>query len=184
MRDLLGVVLCGGRSSRMGRDKAALPHPDGTTYVHHAIERMHEVCAQVCVAGQCAIPVEVPVLKDIIAHQGPMTGILNALLHAAEQGLHACLVTPVDMPRLSAQDLVRFRDTWCAYHTICVGRDTKSRQIQPLVAVYPVTVTDALASYAERDRSLAGWLAKQSVKEVMLSANACHNVNTPDDLVR
>lgn len=181
MQDLLGVVLCGGRSSRMGRDKAALPHPGGTTYVHHAIERMRKVCDHVCVAGRCAVSVNVPVLEDAISHQGPMTGILNALAYAAEQGLHACLVTPVDMPRLSSQDLLRFREVWSVHHMICVGRETKSGQTQPLVAIYPITVTESLASYAQRDRSLVGWLGQQSVMEIMLSADACHNVNTPAD---
>ena len=181
MQELLGVVLCGGRSSRMGRDKACLLHPDGTTYVRHAIDRMREVCDQVCVAGRCSTSVDVPVLEDPVAYQGPITGILNALVYADKHTCKAALVTPVDMPQLSSQDLARFVNAWASQHTICVGRESMSGQIQPLVAVYPVALTQSLKSYSEQDRSLVGWISQQSPIKIALSVEACHNVNTPSD---
>ncbi|MGI9473048.1 MAG: molybdenum cofactor guanylyltransferase [Rubripirellula sp.] len=181
MQRLLGVVLCGGRSSRMGRDKATLAHPEGGTFVSHAIERVRPLCEEVCIAGSFSSTVDVPVLEDPVAHEGPIVGILQALAFADQKGFAACLVTPVDMPYLSSEDLERLQQAWAMHQQLCCGREESNGQIQPLVAVYPVSHAESLANHARNDRSLVEWLKTQTAIEVPLSPSACHNVNKPED---
>lgn len=90
-----GVVLAGGRSSRMGRDKARLPLPGGTCFLEHALGLMRELpLARVLVSGDR--PGGIP---DPVPGTGPIGGIYGIARTVDVQGL---LVIPVDMPLLRA----------------------------------------------------------------------------------
>ena len=47
---LIGCVLCGGQSRRMGRAKALLRRPDGVTYLEHAAQRLSKCCDRLVVS--------------------------------------------------------------------------------------------------------------------------------------
>ena len=97
-----GVVLAGGRSSRMGRDKAALV-VDGRTLLDRAIDALHAAgAARVIVAGGGRATV-----VDRVAGQGPVGGIASVLATGVEG---AVLVMPVDMPGLEAGALRQLVD--------------------------------------------------------------------------
>jgi molybdopterin-guanine dinucleotide biosynthesis protein A len=89
-----GIVLAGGRSSRMGRDKALLVH-GGATLLDRAVALLRDSgAAQVLVSG------ERPAhggIGDRVPGQGPVGGIASVL---ARCGGDAILVVPVDMPDL------------------------------------------------------------------------------------
>lgn len=182
---LLGVVLCGGKSSRMGRSKSLLPHPDGGRFIDHAVCQLRSVCDAACVAGAAnetfdAIGCEF--LTDKVAYQGPVSGIVNALQHAAKNDFSACLVTPVDMPHLTGQPLATLKHAWTKNDilTCGIGQDGK---LQPLVAIYPIETLPMLQQLAgSADRSLYRWITKQPHQTVLLAGDAGHNVNRPEDL--
>ena len=67
---LLGVVLCGGRSSRMGQDKAMLPHPSGGTFATHAADRLAKICDQVCISGESVEIAGVSLIEDPVRLPG------------------------------------------------------------------------------------------------------------------
>lgn len=76
-----GVVLAGGRSTRMGQDKAALML-GGEPLVRRVVERLRQALVEVIVAGPAEIGVLVPgvrVVPDLQAGQGPLAGIGAAL---------------------------------------------------------------------------------------------------------
>lgn len=185
---LLGVVLCGGRSQRMGRDKASLLHPSGVSFLQHAVIRLKRVCDRVCISTSPDRSLEdiegVDLLHDPVAFQGPVVGVAQALQHAGSHGFSACLVTPVDMPDLTAEDLTRLRDQWHRdpNRVICAV-DARTGQLQPLVTIYPIGLADELRSLAaSKDRRLYRWIEKQSPVLIPLSAPAVRNVNSPEDL--
>lgn len=82
-----GFVLAGGKSSRMGRNKAMLPWPgpDGGTLLSHAVDRVRKVCASVQICGLvsdlegCSAGPALAVLPDSIPDAGPLGGIVSAL---------------------------------------------------------------------------------------------------------
>jgi molybdopterin-guanine dinucleotide biosynthesis protein A len=103
---LYGLVLAGGKSTRMGRDKSALEY-HGAPQVRHAYEQLTSRCDQVFVssreeqAGEAHLE-GLPLLFDAFLNAGPMAGILSA------QRLHpnaAWLVLACDLPYVEAETL-------------------------------------------------------------------------------
>ena len=191
---LLGVVLCGGQSKRMGRDKASLSCPASPssgqspavdedlprTFLTHAVDRLRGLCGQIAVSGHCSVAHRQVVIRDDVDHQGPIHGVLASLRFAKQQGLAGCLMTPVDMPHLDGDDLGRVIQAWEASSVLTVA---VSDRIEPLVAIYPTAIVDDLKSYLDRgDRSLMRWIQSIDHQSVVLSDRSCHNVNTPSDL--
>jgi molybdenum cofactor guanylyltransferase len=87
---LTGFVLAGGKSARMGRDKALLDW-HGRTLLDHMIALVARVADRVHVVGRDALP-------DRLQGLGPLSGIATAL-EASETD--ANLVVAVDLPFLS-----------------------------------------------------------------------------------
>ena len=69
--DLSGFVLAGGKSSRMGRDKALLKWREGTL-LDHMVDLLRTVANPVTVVGRDSLPDRVPGL-------GPLSGIATGL---------------------------------------------------------------------------------------------------------
>lgn len=64
--DIIGVVLCGGQSRRMGRDKASMRTPDGRTWLDTAVCRLRTVVAEVVVSGSNGSAGEWKTIADAI----------------------------------------------------------------------------------------------------------------------
>ena len=95
--ELLGVVLAGGRSRRMGTDKALLPFGKDTL-LGHQVRLLTRLCARVVVSGTYTG-------FDCIADARPDGGPLAGLSAAAAAWPGALLVLPVDMPLMTAEAL-------------------------------------------------------------------------------
>jgi molybdopterin-guanine dinucleotide biosynthesis protein A len=99
-----GYVLVGGRSERMGADKATLLIA-GRPMVEYAIATLREICSEVYLCGSRPDLAEyAPVLPDSRESAGPLTALVAAVQHAAELGNDELAVTlPVDTPLLPAR---------------------------------------------------------------------------------
>ncbi len=94
-----GIVLAGGRSSRMGRDKAMLPWC-GRTLLDHMRDRLREAgAARVVISGDYPDP---DAIADRIGDGGPAAAFAQ-LASVLEDG--PWLLVPVDMPLLDAATL-------------------------------------------------------------------------------
>ena len=92
-----GYVLAGGRSSRMGRDKALL-ELGGKPLVLHAVVKLRRICMEVCVlSNNPTLDMYAPLVKDVHPDCGPMGGMEAALLHSRYDWN---LFLPVDVPFL------------------------------------------------------------------------------------
>lgn len=190
MEDPVGVVLAGGRSSRMGRDKATL-RLDGRTLARRAADLLAAVCPEVVVAdrGRGVVP-GVPSVADG-AGRGPAAGLLGAAREAPGRALLvlACDLPGVPAPLLAALvELARRRGADLAL-------PRSPRGPEPLVAVYG---PKALAALAERvaggEQALVGLLGRADLAVTVLEGEALErfgdpvevfrNVNTPEDLPR
>lgn len=102
-----GAILMGGDSTRLGRDKAALPWGEGTLleHVHHILAPL---CAEVVLVTRpdrvdqvrAVAPSGSRVIPDVLSGRGPLVGIHAALSQAACERV---LVVGCDMPWLSAR---------------------------------------------------------------------------------
>jgi molybdenum cofactor guanylyltransferase len=92
-----GYVLAGGKSSRMGRDKALLELA-GKPLVLHAVTKLRRVCVEVSIlGGNFELEAYAPVVQDLHNGCGPMAGIEAALLSSRYDWN---LILPVDVPFL------------------------------------------------------------------------------------
>jgi molybdopterin-guanine dinucleotide biosynthesis protein A len=99
MDRVTGAVLAGGRSTRLGRDKALLAL-DGEPLLARAVRLLREVCAEVLVVGpleRASVVPGVRVLADERPSSGPLGGIATALRAMSGDRL---LAVATDMPFL------------------------------------------------------------------------------------
>ena len=140
------VILAGGKSSRMGRPKAMLPFR-GEPLITHVVRGLRPLFADVVVvaaAGQELPELPATLVRDEVAHQGPVGGIAYGL---GACGGAAAFVTSCDVPFLS-RPLVSHLVSRLPGHDVVVpyweGR------FQPLHAVYRRSVLPLLEGQLER----------------------------------
>jgi len=174
---LTGIVLAGGRSSRMGRDKAGLAWRSGQTFLDRAVGQLREAgCRSVIVSGERPGHDCVP---DRWPGQGPLGGIAS-VLEARPALLGRLVIVPVDMPRLHPDSLrsligivrgdgARYADVPLPM-VLCL-----SDRLRSVVAVM-------MQSEARSLRALARGLDMAVVEPTPADARA--NINTPAELQR
>lgn len=183
---LAGVVLCGGRSARMGVDKATITF-EGTTLLERALARLDAVCDPVLIAagdasGRVAGRLSV---ADPVPGAGPLGGLVAAL-RASPHRLLA--VVAVDLPWIDPR-LIRMLAARIGDGDVAVCET--ARGIEPLHAVYATSMLAAAeAALAGSDRSLrrlieeseAVRLTESEWRDAGISDRFTRNVNTPLDL--
>ena len=92
-----GYVLAGGRSTRMGRDKALL-ELGGRSFVQHAVRKLQCLADEVFIlSNRPEFATLAPLVPDLRESSGPLSGIEAALAHTSREWI---LVLPVYMPFL------------------------------------------------------------------------------------
>ena len=145
MSTLGAMILCGGRSSRMGRDKATLPFGD-ETLLERVLRKLAPVSARRMVVGRRAqalpeLPGDVQVVFDEVPDQGPLGGLAPGL-RAAADAVPAWFVTSCDVPFVSPSLVSFLGDRLADDVDVVVPR--VDGFLQPLTAVYRPEVLPAL----------------------------------------
>jgi molybdopterin-guanine dinucleotide biosynthesis protein A len=173
-----GYLLAGGRSTRMGRDKALLPFRGGrlAEVVARAVE---EAAGSVTVVGRPEL-LAYPTIADLYPGEGPLGGILTALAHShAEWNL----VVACDMPEVTSEFLAGLLDRATASGRDALIPSGPSGRREPLCAVYRSTAREALErEFARGVRKVMAAVAGLDAA-VWVSPQVAHfqNVNTPED---
>lgn len=191
-----GIVLVGGRSSRMGRPKAALEW-HGSTLLNRAAGLLRRMClAPVVVVGAPGqelpgLPADVHVVEDPVEGRGPLQGIASGL--AACPGAEAAFVCPVDLPFLHPA-YVRRVLALLDGHDVVLPSAHGHRQ--PLAAAYRSSIAGTAAALLDAGRGrppdLFATVDVRRVGEAELLADhvlatldpglgSLVNVNTPDE---
>jgi molybdenum cofactor guanylyltransferase len=137
-----GFVIAGGKSSRMGTDKAFLEF-GGQTLLERALGAMSAVCDRVSIVGDPAkfqthlsdksgSANYESVVADVFTGCGPLAGIHAALLHSTAE---LNLMLAVDMPFVSSE-LLAFLVAAAKLCPAMITVPRTSKGFQPLCAVY------------------------------------------------
>jgi molybdopterin-guanine dinucleotide biosynthesis protein A len=180
-----GLVLCGGKSRRMGRPKAFLPYQGGTL-VEHVVSTMTELFAETLVVANEPEAYEdlgVDVVKDILPYRGPLGGILSGLLVAAQP---YAFVIACDMPLV---DKKLIREMTARRHDNDVVVLAHKGGIEPLLGVYSKNCIKPLEeSLFEGTLSVRDFLSGLKAQTYMYNSDngvdalpPFFNVNTPQD---
>jgi len=180
--DILGAVLCGGKSTRFGSPKAFYEF-EGRTLVERALRVLGSLVSDVALAigdsDSKAWP-DVSLVRDRIAAIGPMGGI-HALLH--EMGHEWLLVLPVDVPFMTTDALSSLSDEAHEGDEAVIAIDSAER-LHPLCGLYHRSMLPACEGAISRKeygltRLLTGM---NNVRYVTLPDECLRNVNRPEDL--
>lgn len=138
--EIHGLVLVGGESRRMGRDKALLSYGHGTTQLERTAMLLQSVCPRVFISQRSEqsfpIPAGTEALFDSVAEvKGPLCGILSAL--RAQPEAH-WLVLACDLPYLQTSTLEKLiREFRAESPQLTAYRSTHDGLPEPLCAIYP-----------------------------------------------
>jgi molybdopterin-guanine dinucleotide biosynthesis protein A len=190
-----GILLAGGHSRRMGRDKALLPVPgtEHKTFVEHLSAVLAAFCSEVVLVARDAEQASgyacsgVRILTDEIPDVGPLMGLYSGL--RAITASHA-LVIAVDMPFVQPA-IVRLLLAQPLDDALLVPVVDGFPQV--LFAVYPrsllPTIEERLRAGRRDPRSLLEVARVRTIDEAQLrmvdpQLRSFVNVNTPDEFAR
>src|SRR5258708_22440353 len=145
--EVAGFVLVGGRSSRMGRDKALLP-AGSRTLVEQIADAVGQACGSITLIG----PPEryaflgLPVMPDAAPGLGPLGGLCTALRATRAEWN---LMVACDMPGLTSEFLRELIQAAVRAGKDCLVPET-DRGLEPLCAVYHARVLRAAEAALER----------------------------------
>ncbi len=145
-----GYVLAGGRSSRMGTDKAEVIFA-GRTLLERAVAVMHAVCEDVLIVGvRERVPEGTAVLPDLFPGCGPMGGMEAALRDCQQHGAEFAVFVPVDVPLLPGGLLRALVEIWTESPGVRVAVAEADGRVQPLISMVHVDVLPAMTAALER----------------------------------
>lgn len=187
MEEVAGVILAGGKSRRMGTNKALLT-VGRDAMIERAAEELKKIFKEVLISGgdeETGERLGLRVVPDLISGWGPLSGIHATLLAARSR---KCLVVPCDMPFISAE-LAKIMVELSDGYDVTVPQH--GDYLQPLFAVYDKNcipaVEEALSNGRHKVVEFYPRVRVKYVSEAILRGVAdidtvFFNVNTPLDL--
>ena len=185
--DLTAFILAGGKSTRMGADKAFVAL-QGRTLLARALELARSVAGEVRIVGdRTKFAAFAPVVEDVFPGCGPLAGI-HAALRASLTDLN--LMLAVDLPLISPE-LVQYLVTRARGTSATVTAASANGGWQPLCAVYRRQFADAAEQALQSGNykiaplfqpSLTQLVSERELADAGFPADIFRNVNTPEEL--
>ncbi len=182
---IYGLVLAGGKSRRMGSDKALLRR-DGSTQLQRTVSLLQRHVQSVFVStrpdqADDAERQRFPQIVDRYCDMGPVAGILTALESDTSV---AWLVLACDLPNADDETiayLLQHRDSAKPFSAF---RSNYDNLPEPLCAVYEITALPIVRDFVARNVICPRKILLRSDTNLLEQPNpaALDNINTPDDL--
>ena len=181
------VILCGGRSTRMGRDKATLPFGDATL-LERVVAILQPLVDEVTVVGRRdqdlpTLPDGVAIAYDAVEDLGPLGGLQAALTHTRSDAVY---VTGCDTPFLAPSFVTLLFD---ALGDARIAVAEQGGFTHPLAAVYRRDVLPVVEGLLAAERMRPVFLFEEVetayVRDEQLRAadpelRSLQNLNTPE----
>jgi len=147
--EVAGYVLAGGRSTRMGQDKALL-QMGGMSLVERAVQKLRCVVTDVSILSRSSeLALFAPLVSDLRENCGPLGGIEAALANTRREWV---LIMPVDMPFVPAALLRHWMDDVLRQSRARVSLFSVEGGVQPALCMLHREVAPYLQSALEQLR--------------------------------
>ena len=189
-----GVILAGGRATRMGGGDKGLRMVGGRRLIDHVIDRLAPQCGGLAINAN-GDPARLagfglPVLPDSLAdHPGPLAGVLAGLDWAAALGATAIVTAAADTPFFPTDLVARLR-AGAGPSGLCLAAspdETGRVQRHPTFGLWPVALRDDLrAALVGGLRKIVIWTDAHGAGQVVFDSapfDPFFNVNTPEDIM-
>jgi molybdopterin-guanine dinucleotide biosynthesis protein A len=184
-----GIVLCGGKSTRMGTSKALLPFgPE--TMLQRVVRLLGRAVSPIVVVAAASqelpeLPSRVIVTRDAREGRGPLEGLLAGLT-ALPEHVEAVYVTSCDVPLLVPGFVAQMLELAGGYDAAVIEIDGF---LHPLSAVYRRTTLPHVEALLAADRLRPAFLfdavKTRRVRAAEMTADPAldtlRNLNTPED---
>ena len=177
---LCGLVLAGGKSSRMGKNKASLEYKKGVSQLQACVDLLQKFCPNTIVSCRKDQAQEYSAFNchfDMFNDMGPVGGILSAMISFPDQGF---LVTACDLPFLTESTIKRLLEGRSQFK---FATTFKHDQIEPLCTIYePKARFRLFQAISLGDYCPRRILDTPSTHTLTLPCfNSLKNINTPEE---
>ena len=181
-----GLVLAGGKSSRMGTDKGLISwHGKGQRY--HAADLLKLYCEEVFISCRTEQYPEIDssyqALQDTYGDNGPMGGIISAYRHDPES---AWLIVACDLPLLDLQSVGYLIDNRDPGVSATAYQNTVDGLPEPMFALWEPSAYPQLHSALEAGHTSIRRLLRHFPAKLVVPVHpeVLSNVNTPEEAAR
>lgn len=180
--NITGIILTGGKSSRMGTDKAELPY-NGKKLVEYSIETLRPLCNDIFISSSAPEhrSYALPTIEDEYPNMGPIMGIYSCL-KKSKTDLN--LVISCDMPHINSEVLSLLLDNSCSMAKVFTWGAGK---VEPLAGLYSKAIIPFIEKQiAEHNYKLMQLLDSSNAAKLELEGHdgsyIFKNMNRPADL--
>ena len=183
---ITGIILSGGRGSRMGGIDKGFAELDGQPFIEWVIKCLKPQVDNLIISANREVErytqYGYPVIRDTQSdYAGPLSGIASALFHARTR---LAMIVPCDMPYLPA-DLVKrmFNKLDQEQADICLADD--GTHLHPIVCLMKTELLEQLVNdLGAGERKATFWMKQQNYVTEDFSDCAAdfRNINTEEEL--
>ena len=195
--DVVGVLLAGGKSSRMGGgDKCLLPLA-GKPMLNHIVERLRPQLSELVLNANGDVTrfasFGLPIVADRVGgFSGPLAGVHAGLewARANRPDSRFVITAATDTPFFPTDLVVRFRAAiGVAEPRLLIARSEEG--MHPVFGLWPITLAPALeAALKTGMRKVQAWVVDQDAEQMFFPAmdiggrkvDPFFNINRPEDL--
>ena len=194
--DVVGVLLAGGRSSRMGGGDKCLRPPGDRPILARIIERLKPQVSDIVINanGESSrfASFGLPVVGDSVAgFAGPLAGVHAGLewVKANLPGVRYIVTVATDTPFFPLDLVQRFFSELKSYPTLVVARSDEG--VHPVIGLWPVAMAPELEdSLKQGMRKVGSWTKQRGAVEVLFPKveiggrliDPFFNINEPEEL--
>ncbi|MCF6154119.1 MAG: molybdenum cofactor guanylyltransferase [Candidatus Brocadia sp.] len=183
---MTAIILAGGKSRRMGFNKAFLTYGD-KTFIEHQIARLRRIFDEIILsANDVSIynHLNLPVVSDIMPERGPLSGICAGLMRSSS--FHSFVIA-CDMPFIHEKIILYLRERIDGYDVVV---PQTSRGLEPLHAFYSKKCIQPMYRCLNEGRlRIIDFFSEvkvkivdeQEFKELDTSTQPLVNLNTPEE---
>lgn len=183
---MTAIILVGGKSRRMGFNKAFLKYGN-TTFIEHQIKRLSKIFNEIILSTNDAslyAHLNLPIVSDVIPEKGPLSGICAGLVRATSS--HAFIIA-CDMPFIQEKVIMYLKEQIDNYDVVV---PKTSRGLEPLHAFYSKNCIQPMYRCLNEGRLRiidffpevkVRIVDEQEFKELNQPAQSLINLNTPEE---
>jgi molybdopterin-guanine dinucleotide biosynthesis protein A len=188
MYNATGIVLAGGKGSRINKNKALITLPDGKTLLRKCVESLSQVLTEILIVTnqkELYSDYDARVVEDIIKEKGPLGGIFTGLRYSSSQ---CNFVIGCDMP-FPQPRLIELLLKRCDDYDVTVPET--AGEVEPLFAVYSKNCLPVISDHLKKgdlkirkvfEKLKVQIIREEKINEVDPQHLSFFNINTEEDL--
>jgi molybdenum cofactor guanylyltransferase len=196
--NVIGVLLAGGRSIRMGGGDKCLRLLGGSPILARIVERLRPQVSEIIINangdGSRFAGYRLPVVADnIVGFAGPLAGVHAGLewVKANRPGTSHVVTVATDTPFFPLDLVQDFLDEPTQGHTLLVAQSDEG--VHPVIGLWPVELAAAVESFLEQGRHKVGkFVEEQHAVKVHFCKveiggtliDPFFNINEPEELAK